>query len=287
MPALYSRGVSENAVPPAIEPKGTAKSPLAGCSILIVATLVMVALIGWALWTLRFQEREIAKFTQVKAAPVPLFNVEENTAALNGFKAKLNQFQKAIDESERAELRLSARDINLAIAQYDLFSDFRETFFVREITDKLLHIDISYKLGNAPFSGRKNFLNGKMTAVVELVPREVILRIQALDLAKGEMPKEFFNELSTHRIMEVYKEHESLGPIMSKLTSVEIVDDLVVVMADPAVNPPSELPEDIGPMAQRTLTLVGIIATLFLTAVGLLIFTASKKKKAMNSSESS
>jgi len=81
----------------------------------------------------------------------------------------------------------------------------------------------------------------------------------------------------------VYKEHEILGPIMSQLTSVGIVEDVVVVSVKQGETPPTDIPEDMTAAGQRILALVGIIATLFLTAVGILIYSASKKKAQTNS----
>jgi cell division protein FtsN len=51
-------------------PQATARSPLAGCTILIIALCVMVFLIGFSMWALFRQFDEIEKFTDSAAKPV-------------------------------------------------------------------------------------------------------------------------------------------------------------------------------------------------------------------------
>ena len=271
--------MSTDEVPPAEEPKGTNKSPFSGCLLVTIAGLMVLFLIGWSLWTLRYQEGEIAQFTQEEAAPVEVADLTTSQSALQDLEGRINAFGENVQSDSRAELALTAEDLNLAIARYDLLEALRKTFHVEEIADSGLKINISYQLGKSPFSGRTNHLNGVMTAVPELVPGEVILRIKSIDVPEGEMPKEFLSHMEVHRIMEVYKEHPQLGPIMQNLTSLSLADGKVTVIADPAVKPPSDVPEDLNPSIERFMKGIGIIATLFLALVATLLLLARRKKR--------
>ena len=259
------------------EPKGTSKSPFSGCLLVSVAGLMMLFLVGWALWTLRYQEGEIAKFTEEEAAPVALVVAEEDTA--EELDTRLKNFAAAVKSDALAELSLSAADLNLAIAQYEPLEALRETFSVREISNGQLTVDISYQLGKSPFSGRTNFLNGVVTGVPELVPGEVILRIKQIDVPEGEVPQDFLNHMEVHRIMEVYKEHSEIGPVMAKLTSLKVENGVITVLSDPKSTPPTDVPEDLNPSINRFITGIGVIATLFLALVATLLLLARRKNR--------
>ena len=54
----------------------SARSPFAGCAILIAALAVMVFLIGFSVLTLFRQFNEIAKFTGEKPIPIEISSIE-------------------------------------------------------------------------------------------------------------------------------------------------------------------------------------------------------------------
>ncbi len=54
----------------------TARSPLSGCTILILAVLMLVFLIGFSIWTPFRQAAEIEKFTKAEPEPLAVLSLE-------------------------------------------------------------------------------------------------------------------------------------------------------------------------------------------------------------------
>jgi len=254
------------------------KSPFAGCTILIIAGIVMLGVIGWSIYTLYYQEKEIAKFTKETPTPQKLLTVVGNEAPLNELKSHIDNFQAEIKAERPATLELSANDLNLAIAAFEEFSELRETFFVERIEKEHLHIGISYKLGNGVFTKRENHLVATLKAKPELHPGEVILTITNIDVPGSNVPDPILGHLSPHRITEVYKEHELLGPAMKALTSVTIENGKILLKADPSAPEVTTVPKEIAPYAERSIKLFGIIAIVFLSGVALILFIGRKAK---------
>ncbi len=248
------------------------KSPFAGCTIFILAGLIVIGVIFWAIYSLKFQEREIAKFTQETASPRPLLKVDENTSALNDLKHRLNTFAEDLQGGRKAKLELKADDMNLGISAFDEFNELRETFFVEKIEAGKMQVGINYKLGNSLFSKRNNHLIGTAFAKPELHPGEVVLEIDKISVPGAELPKEFLDHLSKHRITEKYKDHPVLGAAMKKLTSIGVKDDSIELVADPAAAPVTVTkPEDLKTNVNKSIKLFGIIACAFLLGVALII----------------
>ena len=137
-------------------------SPFAGCTIVIVAVVAMIFLVGFVIWNLFQLENEISRFTTNEAKPTPVPDLLVHAAAFNEFQSKLELFRDAHGREEVATLKLSPEDINLAIATYKEFKDLRTTFSVTAIEDGKLHIAISFHLGGKPMSKELRFLNGTM-----------------------------------------------------------------------------------------------------------------------------
>ncbi|MCU0777056.1 MAG: hypothetical protein MUF86_05235 [Akkermansiaceae bacterium] len=69
--------------------EATARSPFAGCAILIAALLVMVFLVVFSVFTLFRQFAEIEKFTSDKPRMLEVSKLEDQEAALNRLAEKL------------------------------------------------------------------------------------------------------------------------------------------------------------------------------------------------------
>src|SRR5688572_30762170 len=119
-------------------PQATARSPLAGCLILILALLMLVGLVGFAAWLPFKQAAEMEKFTAPSPAPLPVEAVAGgNEAKVADLSARLEKFQGELkgDAAKPARIELSAEDLNLAIAAYKPVEQLRGTFRIKEITN--------------------------------------------------------------------------------------------------------------------------------------------------------
>ena len=128
----------------------SARSPFAGCAILIAALAVMVFLIGFSILTLFRQFNEIAKFTGTKPVPVAISSLESREPELNRLAERIETFRQQLAGDGETSLALSADDLNLAIAAYEPLKELRGTFHVTEIAGNNLRVAISFPLNGRP-----------------------------------------------------------------------------------------------------------------------------------------
>jgi len=267
----------------------SARSPFAGCAILIAALLVMVFLIGFSVVTLFRQFNEIAKFTGSKPVPVEVSPVENREAALNDLAVRLESFRQQLAGDAEASLALTPDDLNLAIAAYEPFKDLRGTFRIAGIAGDTLRIAISFPLNGKPRLARageggwitsdSRYLNGTLIARPGLLKREVILKLDDIEVPGAAVPREFIEQMSPYRITERYLSDPVLGPAMAKLTRVGIADGRLVF-----TRMPGEIPADVigkqqvDSASNRFFILLGIAACVFLSFAGIVVFLGLRAK---------
>lgn len=274
----------------------SARSPFAGCAILIAALAVMIFLIGFSVLTLFRQFNEIAKFTDVKPVAIEISSLENKEADLNHLAARIETFRQQLAGNTEASLALSADDLNLAIAVYDPLKELRGTFRVADIEGETLRLAISFPLNGRPrfahegepgwVASDQRFLNGVMVARPNLLKREVILSIDTIEVPGKKVAPEFIDQMSPYRIAERYLTDSVIGPVMAKLTRVGVADGKLVL-----TRIPNEIPSDmitnqqVDSASARLFTTLGIAAACFLTFAGIIVFIGvrAKARKAKNS----
>ncbi len=260
----------------------SARSPFAGCAILIAALAVMVFLIGFSILTLFRQFHEIAKFTGEKPEPVEVAPLASDSAALKDLSARVEIFRQQLTGETRASLALSADDLNLAIAGYDAFKELRGTLRVTAIEGETLRLAISFPLNGRPRFARGNepgwiasdsrYLNGTLVARPRLFKKEIILSLDAIDVPGVQVPHEFIDQMSPYHITERYLSDAVLGPAMAKLTHVEVAGGKIIFTRKPgeiAADTLTNAQVDAG--STRLFTTLGIAAACFLAFVGVIV----------------
>lgn len=267
----------------------SARSPFAGCAILIAALLVMVFLIGFSIVTLFRQFNEIAKFTAGKPVSLEVTPLENQEPALNSLAERIEEFRQQLAGDGEASLALTPAELNLAIAAYPPFKDLRGTFRVLSAEGETLRIAISFPLNGKPRLARDGetgwitsdprFLNGTLVARPALLKREVVLLLDDLEVPGSTVPKEFIGQMSPYRITERYLTHSDLGPAMAKLTRVGIADGRVVFSRIPGENPSDAITEaQVDHAGGRFFTILGVAASVFLIFAGIIIFIGLRSK---------
>lgn len=261
----------------------SARSPFAGCAILIAALLVMVFLIGFSVLTLFRQFGEIEKFTGTKPVPVETSGIDGKEAELNNLAERLEAFRQSLAGDDAAKLELDANDLNLAIAAYEPFKDLRGTFRVAGISDDAMRIDISFPLNGKPRLTRGDeegmvtsdprYLNGTLVARPALLSHEVVLQIETIEVPGATVPPEFTGQMSPYRITERYVADPVLGKAMAKLTKVSLAGGKIVLERIPGEQPADIIgPETVDAARNRLLTVLGLAASLFLLVAGIIVF---------------
>lgn len=257
------------------------QSPFAGCSIIIAAAVMMLFLVGFTIWSLFRVEREIGKFTESTAKPTPVLDPDLFESQFNDLSQRLDRFQAEIMAENPAEITLSTQDINLSIATHPQFDELRKTFHILSISPEGMEVQISYRINRKPLGDSSyRYLNGTFIGQPRLESGQVLIDIDTMTSARGIVPDEFAAHLSDHQITAPYLEDKVLGPVMKKLTTLELSNDKLIIRADPAKEPPGkqELTRaDIDKTKRIALTSFGIVIVIF--ALFLSIFLSLRNKK--------
>lgn len=260
------------------------RSPLSGCTILVFAVLMLVFLIGFAIWTPFRQAAEIETFTRAEPQPVPTVEIESGSGEAAALKSRLESFRETLDNPRlEAELALNAREINLAVALFEPLAELRETFWVEEVGDDDIRVSICYQLNGRPRLAREGedgpitadprYLVGEMRVTPQLGKRELALRVEDLEVGDKEIPEGFMGHFSTLRIFEGFLDDERIGGGMARLTDARIEDGRLVlarVPGDPVPEVVSD--EDFRSSGGKIAMFLGGAIILFLIFAGSALF---------------
>lgn len=266
------------------------KSPFAGCAILIAALLVMVFLIGFSVSVLFRQSAAIAEFTDEEPTPIPAEPLEDREPELNRLAEKFEAFRLAVEGEESAEMTLTAEEMNLAIAAYEPFKDFRGTLRVASVSPQEIRLEISFPLNGRPRLAKEGepgwigsdprFLNGTMIAAPGLLNREIVLQIADIKVPGKKVAPEFIAQMSPYRVAERYVGGEGIGGVMAKLTAVELGDGSLRFIKTSGVVPSDTITrEQVDSASQKLFIFFGVAASLFLLFVAFVIFLGLRLKK--------
>ena len=265
-------------------PQATARSPFAGCLILILALLMLVFLIGFTAWMPFRQATEIEKFTVAAPTPLAIDPIEGNEPKVNDLVARLEAFRNGLqdDATKPARIELSADDLNL--------EELRGSFRIREITADALLIDICYKLNGRPrrtkegeeglMSSDPRYLIGTIKGHPQLMRRELVLKVDALEVPGSVVPEGFMNHFSTLRIFEKSLKDPLLGPAMAAMTRATLEDGKMILARIPGEVPPDVVSDaDFKKGGGRLITWLGIGACAFLAFAALMVFYGVRRQK--------
>jgi hypothetical protein len=218
---------------PAQPPDDSAYSPTSGCIILILAVLVLGG--GAVFFVVQGfrMDREIDTFTTPTPIEHPI--ASPDSARRDALHAQLRNFATAALEGRQAELALSASDINDLIAIEPLMRDFRGNTLVTEISGEFLIAEMSQML-NSIKPGKQRYLNARFHFRPRKVEREFDLALVDITGTEQPIPQGFIDLYTQKRFFKPDIENKTLGPILEKITDIEIRDDKLVITAIP---PPS------------------------------------------------
>ncbi len=248
-----------------------AQNPGAGCIIMIVALSSLAFLIGFGVWSLFKQHREIAKFTSTSPQQSPLPDLEANAAAMIQLNASLETFRTEAGNDRTASLRLSPEGINLALAAFEDFGELRKTFSVKKITSDEVHIEISFKMRGSPLNSEDyRYLNGTMITKPELSGGEIFFNVDRIEVPGKSVPEGFIGVFSPYRPAQVYlADEDGAGPWMRKLTSLVLEDGFINLTIEPSDAPPESEPEEIefGHILRAVILFAAVLLAFVATAI--------------------
>ena len=250
---------------------GEAQNPGAGCIIMIVALTSVAFLIGFGVWSLFKQHREITKFTGTSPQEIALPDLESNASAMIQLNAALETFRTEAGNKRAATLRLSPEDINLALAAFEDFGELRRTFSVKKITKEELHIEISFRMRGSPLnSDDYRYLNGTMITQPELSGGEIFFNVDRIEVPGKTVPDGFVGVFSPYRPAQIYlANEEGVGPWMRQLTSLTLEEGFLTLSIEPSELPPESEPAEIqfGHILRAVILLTVVVLAFVATAI--------------------
>ena len=260
-------------------------SPFAGCSIFIVAGVLVAGMVSFLIWQY-FQTKEMVRgFTDEQPQSVELISVKGKEVAQVALKTKLEGFRYRVETKKQGRITLSALELNLAIVSFDILKPHRGALHISRIDQQGIHGEISFPTRWKMFSDAKRYINAEILVVPELVDGAVFPKIVEIHTKNNSEVPETFKQFIAETLLDPLFRDEEIGPVFRGLTAVNLEGDHLVLSSDPEqrlegkgeVNTQvtcskSELAID------RTLKGFAVVSVVFLLFVGLVIVLNRRKK---------
>lgn len=260
--------------------------------------IVVLILLGTTAYTLKKQTDAYQTFTEEEARPAPVIDPADYQEEFNSLVNRLRRFDHELKNDRRAEIALSPRDLNLAIAHFEVLADLRGQLFIQDISDQeitgTLHLPFnsneklpSFVRGPLRIEARDNNLNGSFSGTPLLADGKLILNLTQITPSKGELPPDFFNNISRVLVsgqLEQQLEDDPKNPPallqkLRKVTSLSLRDGSLVLTHTPGATPPS-VREEANEMATKAKQFIALGAVIFLLTMILLFLLLSRRQKA-------
>jgi hypothetical protein len=124
------------------------------------------------------------------------------------------------------------------------------------------------------------YLNGVLITQPGLLNKEVVLRVNDIEVPFADVPRGFIDQMSPYRITEQFVGDTEIGKVMAALTNVELGDGVVRLVREEGKIPEDTVTDaEVDQSSQRLFTFLGIAASIFLFFVAIIIFSGLRAKK--------
>ncbi len=195
---------------------GGGGSPRFGCILLALLGAFFVGIvINFVVSGIRHYDT-LAKFTDEEPIEIP---EERGTEAeVQAIRAKVAAFRKGATGGGPVDLSLTAKDMNVLIANDAYLADIRGTVYFEGIGDDgVITARISRPMAKILFWKPRRYLNGEMTLKVEAAPGRVFLRVVDVKPPAGQFDPKILDFWKTQDQLEPYKNDESFAEILEKI----------------------------------------------------------------------
>ncbi|MEN8774620.1 MAG: hypothetical protein ABF379_05645 [Akkermansiaceae bacterium] len=274
------------------------RSPFAGCLILIVMAVVILVLVSSAAYFLKKQTDAYKTFTEEEAKPAPVADPKTHETEFNSLVNRLRHFDHEVNNDRSATLSLSAQDLNLAIAHFEVLKSYRGQFHLEKLTESdisgTIHLPFNstsklpgFVRSSLGIESRDNNLNGTFIGTPLLTDGKLILNISEITPSKGEIPEELLSGISRFLISGELEQKAEDDPenipellkTLRKLTSIDLRGEALVFAYSPDSKPPSVKAES-DAMATKAKHFVALGAVIFILTMILFFILMSRRQKA-------
>lgn len=280
MSELNQTEVATDAASPSAEEAPKKFSPFAGCSIFIIAGVLVISMLGFTAWSYFKVKGTIAEFTGETAQTIETMDLAGKESSQVALKEKLVGFRHQIEARHKAQISLNADEMNLAIATFDILKPHRSHLHVGSIDEGQIEAHIAFPVKAGMGSDNMRYINATILIEPELVEGAAFPRITQVNTNTGTEIPEQFRQFISETLLHPLREDEELGPLFSSLSGVEIKGDTLLLQTDPEYQPTAKpSPETKQSMFERLMTGFAIIAVFFLAIVSVIIILSRRKAK--------
>ena len=263
---------------PISEDKRTGKfSPFAGCLIMIIVGLLVLGIISFTWWSYKQVQATVEGFAESDPVEVTLVDVTGEDSAQLSLGQKLKGFRRIVGDKQVGELSLTADELNLAIASYEILEPNRRQLSITSISEEGLVADISYPLNARLFSDEKLYLNGEVTIMPEVTGGFLFPTVKKVRTSQHEDIPQEFKKFISETMLRPMRDDAELGQLLQRISSVKIVGNAMILKTEPDFVAAGELPDDKAPIINRFMKGFGIVAVVFLFIVSIIIFISRRK----------
>jgi hypothetical protein len=255
-----------------------ARSPFAGCLIMMILAAVAVFVIAVSAYSLIQQNKEIDKFTVAEPTKLPEITIEGREAAMNDLHARLQRFRDAVlsPTEQAASIELSTDDLNHVLAAMEPLRDYRGSFFVKEVGDGVIVADHTRPMNGMPGSGKMRYLNAEITLKPLLAEKALVFQVLDLKVPGKTVPREFIAQIPPYRLGVGLEQDPVLGPVLQKLTAMEAKPGKLELRRKTGDVPQSTVSNQ--QVDSAFLRILRVLICGFLVVVGLGLFFALRAK---------
>ena len=203
-----------------------------GCMITLALLLVIaiaVGIGGYMVYSkvvgavLPYTSEEAVELPAVKSSPGQYAEIEK----------RVNAFTKAVNADEKAELALTADEINILISEHPNCSWLKGVIFVK-IEDDQIKADLSVPLGEVPFVSmspalKNRYFNASGSVKVFLRNGMLVVAPEALSVRGEPIPEKDMKEgRKLNLARNAYKNQENME-FIGKLESIDVEDGKIVI----------------------------------------------------------
>lgn len=258
-----------------------ARSPFAGCLIMLILASVAIFLISVSAYSLIQQNKEIDKFTAATPMPLTLPVIEGKEAELNDLHARLQRFRDGLISrpEETTSIELTVSDLNYVLATMTPLQDYKPYFSVKEIRDGAVIADHTRPMNGMPGSGEKRYLNAEVALKPVLAEKMLVLQVAELTVPGKTVPREFIAQIPPYRLGLEMQKDSVLGPVLEKLTAMEAKTGKLILRRIPGEVSQATVSDQQVDSAFTRILRVLVCGFLLIAGLGLFFGLRAKAKK--------
>lgn len=258
-----------------------ARSPFAGCIIMLILAGVAIFLISVSAYSLIQQNKAIDQFTVAEPMTLPTVVIDGKEAQLNELHARLQLFRDAIlsRPQEEARLELSTEDLNFVLATMTPLADYKPYFFIKEIREGAIIADHTRPMNGMPGSGEKRHLNAEVVLKPVLAEKSLVFQVSELTVPDKSVPREFIAQIPPYRLGLDMQKDAVFGPVLQQLTAMEAQPNKLILRRRPGEVPNATVSNEKVDSAFHRIVRVLVCGFLLIAGLGIFFALRTKAKR--------